>query len=206
MELMDGGSLTNVATYCECQEPHIAYFMREVLKALDYMHKRNKIHRDIKTDNVLLKKNGEVKLADFGYTAQLSSEEECRKSVVGTPYWMAPELIKSKPYSFAVDIWSLGIMCRELAEGEPPYVEVPPMRALYLIVSSGIPPISSPEKRSPELMDFLDKCLMMDPTQRATAAQLLEHPFLRTAAHRDQIPSLIKLAEELSSAEDFNEF
>jgi p21-activated kinase 1 len=206
MELMDGGSLTNIATYCECQEPHIAYFIREVLKALAYMHANNKIHRDIKTDNVLLNRSGECKLGDFGYTAQLNSEQECRKSVVGTPYWMAPELIKSKPYSFAVDIWSLGIMCRELAEGEPPYVEVPPMRALYLIVSAGIPPISSPETRSPELLDFLDQCLKMDPAKRATAAQLLEHPFLKTAAHQAQIPPLIKLADELSSAEDFNEF
>jgi p21-activated kinase 1 len=206
MELMDGGSLTNVATYCECQEPHIAYFAREVLKALDYMHKRNKIHRDIKTDNVLLKRNGEVKLGDFGYTAQLSSDQECRKSIVGTPYWMAPELIKSKPYSFAVDIWSLGIMCRELAEGEPPYVEVPPMRALYLIVSAGIPPIKSEETRSPEMLDFLNQCLMVDPGKRATAETLLQHPFLKTAAQQEQIPPLIKLADELSSAEDFNEF
>jgi p21-activated kinase 1 len=206
MELMDGGSLTNIATYCECQEPHIAYFAREVLKALDYMHKRNKIHRDIKTDNVLLKKNGEVKLGDFGYTAQLSSDQECRKSVVGTPYWMAPELIKSKPYSFAVDIWSLGIMCRELAEGEPPYVEVPPMRALYLIVSSGIPPISNPETRSPEMLDFLDQCLKVDPKTRPSAETLLRHPFLKIAAVQSQIPPLVKLAEELSSAEDFNEF
>jgi p21-activated kinase 1 len=206
MELMDGGSLTNIATYCECQEPHIAYFAREVLKALDYMHQKNKIHRDIKTDNVLLKRNGEVKLGDFGYTAQLSSDQECRKSVVGTPYWMAPELIKSKPYSFAVDIWSLGIMVRELAEGEPPYVEVPPMRALYLIVSAGIPPISNPETRSPELLDFLEQCLQPDPARRPRAAKLLEHPFLKTAAVQSQIPALVRMADELSSAEDFNEF
>jgi serine/threonine protein kinase len=206
MELMDGGSLTNIATYCECQESHIAFFAREVLKALEYMHARRKIHRDIKTDNVLLKSNGQVKLGDFGYTAQLSADQECRKSVVGTPYWMAPELIKGKSYSFAVDIWSLGIMCRELAEGEPPYVDVPPMRALYMIVSKGVPPISSQETRSPEFLDFLDSCLKMDPAQRATAPALLAHPFMATATEEQQIPSLIQLAEELASAEDFNEF
>jgi len=206
MELMDGGSLTNVATYCECQEPHIAYFAREVLKALSYLHANNKIHRDIKTDNVLLKRDGEVRLADFGYTKQLSSSAECRKSIVGTPYWMAPELIRSSPYSFAVDIWSLGIMCRELAEGEPPYVQVPPLKALLLIVTDGIPEISEPENRSPEFLDFLDKCLAKDPAQRPTAVALLEHPFIRKACDIKYIPPLIELAQQLAANDDFEEF
>lgn len=207
MELMDGGSLTNVAQYCECQEPHIAYFAREVLKALDYMHKHNKIHRDIKTDNVLLKKTGEVRLADFGYTAQLSTDTEFRKSVVGTPYWMAPELIRAQQYSFPVDIWSLGIMCRELAEGEPPYVELPPMKALYKIVSpEGIPEISDKEKRSPEFLNFLDRCLNKNPHERATAEQLLHHPFIAMACAQEYIPPLIELASELAKQEDFEDF
>ncbi|KAH0788642.1 STE family protein kinase [Histomonas meleagridis] len=206
MELMDGGSLTNVATYCECQEPHIAYFAREVLKALDYMHKQNKIHRDIKTDNVLLKPTGEVRLADFGYTAQLSSSNDFRKSVVGTPYWMSPELIKSLPYSFAVDIWSLGILCRELAEGEPPYVDVPPMKALYMIVSVGIPEISAKDQRSPEFLDFLDKCLNVDPDQRPSAEELLKHPFIEMACETKFIPPLIQLAAQLATNEEFNDF
>jgi p21-activated kinase 1 len=97
-------------------------------------------------------------------------------------------------------------MCRELAEGEPPYVDVPPMRALYLIVSSGIPPISNPETRSPEMLDFLDQCLMVDPAKRASAEVLLGHPFLKTAAQQSAIPPLVTLAEELASKEDFNEF
>ena len=206
MELMDGGSLTNVATYCECQEPHIAYFAREVLQALAYMHKNNKIHRDIKTDNVLLKANGEVRLADFGYTAQLTAANDFRKSVVGTPYWMAPELIKSLPYSFSVDIWSLGIMCRELAEGEPPYVEVPPMKALFKIVSAGIPEISDKESRSSEFLDFLDKCLDVDPSKRPSAKELLQHPFIQMACDMKFIPPLIKLAADLSANCDFGDF
>ena len=207
MELMNGGSLTNVATYCECQEPHIAYFAREVLKALQYMHANNMIHRDIKTDNVLLKATGEVRLADFGYAAQLSSSGESRKSVVGTPYWMAPELIKSKPYSFGVDIWSLGIMCRELAEGEPPYVEVPPMRALYMIVTDGIPEISDREARSEEFLDFLDLCLQVEPSMRPSATELLDHPFIQTACEAKFIPPLIELAEQLAANnEEFNDF
>ena len=206
MELMDGGSLTNVATYCECQEPHIAYFAREVLKALEYMHANNMIHRDIKTDNVLLKANGEVRLADFGYAAQLSCSTESRKSIVGTPYWMAPELIKGQPYSFGVDIWSLGIMCRELAEGEPPYVEQAPMRALFLIHTYGIPEISDKDQRSEEFLDFLDQCLQVDPEKRPTATQLLEHPFIQTACDMAFIPPLIELAEQLASNEEFNDF
>jgi p21-activated kinase 1 len=97
-------------------------------------------------------------------------------------------------------------MCRELAEREPPYVDVPPMRALYMIVSQGVPPISSPETRSSDFLDFLDACLKKEPVKRATATQLLAHPFLAIATEEKHIPSLIQLAEELASAEDFNEF
>jgi p21-activated kinase 1 len=139
----------HLATFCDCQEAHVAYFAREVLKALKYMHDANKIHRDIKTDNVRIRSDGVVKLADFGYTSQLSASGESRKSILGTADSMASELITAKPYSFPVDIWSLEIMCRELAEGEPPFVEFPPMRALFLIVSQGIPEISNKGRRSP---------------------------------------------------------
>jgi len=206
MELMDGGSLTNVATYCDCQEPHIAYFAREILLALKYMHDQNKIHRDIKTDNVLLTNDGRVKLADFGYTAQLTINDEKRKSIVGTPYWMAPELIQALPYSFGVDIWSLGILCRELAEGEPPYVSEAPMRALFLIVTRGIPEISNKSERSPEFIDFLNKCLEKEVAKRPSAAQLLEHPFLKNACGIKFIPPLINLAKEIAANEEFDNF
>lgn len=206
MEYMDGGSLTNIATYCDCQEPHIAYFAREILLALEYMHSQNKIHRDIKTDNVLLNQKGFVKLADFGYTAQLKSSGESRKSIVGTPYWMAPELIRALPYSFEVDIWSLGILCRELAEGEPPYVEVPPMRALFLIVSQGIPEISNKETRSPQFLDFLSLCLDSDPKKRPSATELLNHPFIQMACDIQFIPPLLQLATDLAKNEEFDEF
>lgn len=202
MEYMNGGSLTNIATFCDCQEPHIAYFAREVLLGLEYMHAQNKIHRDIKTDNVLLTEEGVVKLADFGYTAQLTNSGESRKSIVGTPYWMAPELIRALPYSFSVDIWSLGIMCRELAEGEPPYVDVPPMRALFYIVSQGLPEISNIESRSPDFLDFLSCCLNPEPSARPTATELLQHPFLSLACDIKYIPPLLQLARELAADEE----
>jgi p21-activated kinase 1 len=119
---------------------------------------------------------------------------------------MAPELINAQPYSFPVDIWSLGIMCRELAEGEPPFVEFPPMRALFLIVSEGIPEISNKEARSPLFLEFLDCCLNPDPARRATVDQLLVHQFLATACDIKFIPPLLRLAKELSQKEEFDDF
>lgn len=206
MELMDGGSLTNIATFCDCQEPHIAFFAKEILLALKYLRSQNKIHRDIKTDNALLTSDGHVKIADFGYTVQLSEHNDKRRSIVGTPYWMAPELIQATPYNYSVDIWSLGILCRELAEGEPPYVSEPPMKALFLIVSKGIPEISNKKERSPEFLDFLSKCLERDPEKRPTAAELLEHPFIKTACPIKFISPLINLAKQLANNEDFESF
>ncbi|KAK8852510.1 hypothetical protein M9Y10_017495 [Tritrichomonas musculus] len=207
MEYMDAGSLISIATFCECKEPHIAYFAREILLALKYMHKNNLIHRDIKTDNVLLNQKGELKLGDFGYTALLSDDVKNRRSIVGTPYWMAPEVIQGIPYTFEVDIWSLGVLCRELADGEPPYVNVPPMKALYLIIADGLPPIKEPEKWSPAFLDFLDNCLQKDRYKRPTAEELLRHPFLKKACGIEYIPQLIELAEKLEAEEeDFSDF
>lgn len=206
MEYMDGGSLTNIATFCDCQEEHIAYFAHEILCALDYMHKQHKIHRDIKTDNVLLSKDGKVKLADFGFTAQLDRKRPKRKSIVGTPYWMAPELIRSQPYTYSVDIWSLGVLCRELAEGAPPYADLPPLKALYQIQSVGVPPLSNEEERSPEFIDFLKQCLKMNPYERPTAETLLKHPFLNSACDIMYIPPLIKFADELAKNNNYPGF
>lgn len=102
------------------------------MKALLYIHSLHRIHRDIKSDNILLNDEGEVKIADFGYAAQLTQQQQKRNTVVGTPYWMAPELIRGHDYGIKVDIWSLGIMVMEMAEGEPPYMEFPPLRVRCL--------------------------------------------------------------------------
>ncbi|KYQ91365.1 p21-activated protein kinase [Tieghemostelium lacteum] len=184
MELMRGGCLTEVLdqfSSIQLTEPQIAFVCGEVVKGLDYIHKLNRIHRDIKSDNILIGASGEIKLADFGYAAQLNSIRQQRNSVVGTPYWMAPELIRGYNYDFKVDVWSLGIMTREMAEGEPPYLEFPPLRALFLLTTQGVPPMNNPQRWSPEFNDFVNSCLEKDTEKRPSSHQLLSHPFLKKA-------------------------
>jgi len=150
--------------------------MTEVLSGLDYIHGLNKIHRDIKSDNVLLDTKGNAKLADFGYTVQLTQERSNRNTTIGTPYWEAPEVITGDEYDNKVDIWSCGIMALEMAEGEPPYLDLPPLTALRLIVLDGIPPLD--QKWSPEFREFVGLCLSIDTKSRAATTTLLHHPFL----------------------------
>ncbi|EGG19711.1 p21-activated protein kinase [Cavenderia fasciculata] len=185
MELMRGGCLTEVLDqYRDIQltENQISFVCGEVLRGLEYIHKFNRIHRDIKSDNILIGSQGEIKLADFGYAAQLTQARQQRNSVVGTPYWMAPELIKGNNYDFKVDVWSLGIMTREMAEGEPPYLEFPPLRALFLLTTQGVPPLRDAYKWSKEFNEFVNLCLEKDTEKRPTAAELLQHPFIKKSS------------------------
>jgi len=204
MEFMDRGCLTDVLEQFEnglsMNEPRIARVCLETLKALSYIHSRYRIHRDIKSDNILLSSNGEVKIADFGYAAQLTRQQKKRQTVVGTPYWMAPELIRGHDYGVKVDIWSLGIMVMEMAEGEPPYMEFPPLRALFLITTKGIPPLKDPDRWSTEFLDFFSRCLEKDVDKRPDANDLLQHSFLKKACSPMELVKLIEEARECANS------
>ncbi|KAI8899271.1 kinase-like domain-containing protein [Globomyces pollinis-pini] len=192
MELMEGGPLTDIIDNNTMTEPQIATVCLETLKGLQQLHQRRIIHRDIKSDNILLNNRGNVKLTDFGFCAKLSPEKSKRATMVGTPYWMAPEVVKQKEYGAKIDIWSLGIMVIEMIEGEPPYLEEEPLKALYLIATNGTPKLKSPERVSQSLKGFLNQCLQVDPSKRASADELLQDQFLKTAAPLASLQSLIK--------------
>lgn len=203
MEYCDAGSLAamiqkmNVAL----SEPQVAVVVRDMLVGLEYLHSRHMLHRDIKADNVLLNSEGFAKLADLGVAAQLTNTIDNRSTATGTPYWMAPELIKEEKYNFKVDIWSLGITAIEMAEKKPPYFDMVPMRALFTIANDDNPPpsLKEPEKWSEDFKDFISQCLLKETSLRPTASQLLTHPFIKSAPERSV------LVEFVNSFLDFKE-
>lgn len=179
VELMDRGALTDyileLPPAIHWREQAIFFVLRQMLKGLAFMHSNNHLHRDIKSDNVLLNSKGEIKLADFGFAVGLTKQENKRTSVLGTPFWMAPEIISKTKYDSQVDIWSLGITAMEMAESEPPYMGMQPVKALFLIRTNPSPILKDKKNWTPDFHHFLKCCLVKEPKKRSTAAMLLMH-------------------------------
>ncbi|KAK5121961.1 hypothetical protein LTR85_004533 [Meristemomyces frigidus] len=193
MEFMEGGALTDVIdNNASISEDQIATICYETCKGLIHLHAQNIIHRDIKSDNVLLSSRGAVKITDFGFCAKLTEQRSKRATMVGTPYWMAPEVVKQKEYGSKVDIWSLGIMAIEMIESEPPYLNEEPLKALYLIATNGTPRLKKPERLSKELKAFLSVCLCVDVKSRATAEELGRHEFLQHGCSLASLSELLR--------------
>lgn len=178
---VEDGVLANVQEPSPMDEGFTAFICREVLRGLDSLHSIRRVHRDIKGDNVLLDMDGSVKVADFGFCAELSKRSGKRNTVVGTPFWMAPEVIRGSNYDCKVDIWSTGILALECAEGKPPHLGVSPIRAMFLIATQGAPQLPEGGSWSAELRDFINKCCSIAPSDRPTAAEALVHPFVAKA-------------------------
>ncbi|XP_034141979.1 mitogen-activated protein kinase kinase kinase kinase 5 isoform X2 [Drosophila guanche] len=185
MEFCGGGSLQDIYQVTgPLSENQIAYMCRETLKGLEYLHSMGKMHRDIKGANILLTEYGDVKLADFGVSAQITATINKRKSFIGTPYWMAPEVAaveRKGGYNQLCDIWACGITAIELAELQPPMFDLHPMRALFLMSKSGFKPptLGNKDKWSPTFHNFIKTALTKNPKKRPTAERLLQHPFVQ---------------------------
>ncbi|GAB6023238.1 hypothetical protein CHUAL_008056 [Chamberlinius hualienensis] len=213
IEYCGGGAIDSIMVDLErpLTEKQIKYVCREMCQGLDFLHKHKVIHRDLKAGNVLLTIDGEVKLADFGVSAKNRSTLQKRDSFIGTPYWMAPEVVqcetfRDNPYDQKVDIWSLGITLIEFAQIEPPNHEMSPMRVLLKIQKSNPPTLDNPAKWSKSFNDFIAKCLNKDPSLRPSTEDLLKHPFLQNA-DKKFICDLIseykaEVVEEIEEAED----
>ncbi|KAA3678217.1 serine/threonine kinase 3 [Paragonimus westermani] len=183
MEYCGAGSIADIMRLRgkTLAEDEIATVLRYSLQGLDYLHQMRKIHRDIKAGNILLLNSGASKLADFGVAGQLSDTLAKRNTVIGTPYWMAPEVIQEIGYNYSADIWSLGITAIEIADGKPPLADVHPMRALFMIPSQPPPTLRKPGSWSAEFRAFVTACLAKTPEARPTAAALLQTEFIRNS-------------------------
>ncbi|CAI0390732.1 unnamed protein product [Linum tenue] len=180
MEYCGGGSVADLMNVTEeaLEENQIAYICREAIKGLAYLHSIFKVHRDIKGGNILLTEQGEVKLGDFGVAAQLTRTMSKRNTFIGTPHWMAPEVIQESRYDGKVDVWALGVSAIEMAEGLPPRSAVHPMRVLFMISIEPAPMLEDKEKWSLIFHDFVAKCLTKEPRSRPPAFELLKHKFI----------------------------
>jgi serine/threonine protein kinase len=204
MEFCDRGSIHDVmwARRQVLTEEQIAVVLHDVLRGVQLIHDRHRIvHRDIKAGNILLTGNGDVKIADFGVSRRFDSDSQSTMTVVGTPYWMAPEVIRGAPYSYPADIWAIGITAIELAEGSPPYADLFPTWAMAQIGMRGFPGFRAPGKHSDTFKDFVMRCLQSDPSARATPAELLADPFFAGVGKRPKKKVLCNLLRRCTDPE-----
>ncbi|XP_069575206.1 STE20-like serine/threonine-protein kinase [Brachyistius frenatus] len=202
IEFCAGGAVDAVMLELErpLTEPQIRVVCRQTLQALVYLHENKIIHRDLKAGNILLTLDGDVKLADFGVSAKNTKTLQRRDSFIGTPYWMAPEVVmcetsKDRPYDYRADIWSLGVTLIELAQVEPPNHEMNPMRVLLKIAKAEPPTLMQPSRWSPDFSDFLKRCLDKNVDNRWSATQLLQHSFVSSVTESRPLRELIAEAK-----------
>ncbi|XP_035519403.1 STE20-like serine/threonine-protein kinase isoform X3 [Morone saxatilis] len=217
IEFCAGGAVDAIMLELErpLTEPQIRVVCRQTLEALCYLHENKVIHRDLKAGNILLSLDGEVKLADFGVSAKNTKTLQRRDSFIGTPYWMAPEVVmcetsKDRPYDYKADIWSLGVTLIELAQIEPPNHEMNPMRVLLKIAKSEPPTLMHPSRWSPEFNDFLRKALDKNVDNRWSPVQLLQHPFVTSVTDSRPLRELIaeakaEVTEEIEDSKEEEE-
>ena len=212
MEYCGGGSLQDIYHITgPLTEKQIAFMSRETLQGLAYLHSMQKMHRDIKGANILLTETADVKLADFGVSAQITQTLGKRKSFIGTPYWMAPEVAaveRKGGYNHLCDIWAVGVTAIELAELQPPMFDLHPMRALFLMSKSGYKPptLKDKDKWSATFHSFVKECLIKNPKKRPPAEKMLYHPFLLSGdlTKRQAVELLAKVRNPESIVNNFN--
>ncbi|VDK73846.1 unnamed protein product [Litomosoides sigmodontis] len=203
LEYCGGGAVDSIMMELSrhLTEQQIHYIMKEILKALDFLHGKNVIHRDLKAGNVLLTSDARVKLADFGVSALCKDSREVRSTFIGTPYWMAPEVMicetfPEKHYNKLADIWSFGITLIEMAEEKPPYAEMNPAKVIFKVIKADPPTLERPNLWSPNFRAVVTKCLTKDPGNRPSAADVLMHPFF---AHPGSIQCIRSLISEVNA-------
>eukprot|EP00559_Dactyliosolen_fragilissimus_P006697 CAMPEP_0184869508 /NCGR_PEP_ID=MMETSP0580-20130426/34370_1 /TAXON_ID=1118495 /ORGANISM="Dactyliosolen fragilissimus" /LENGTH=661 /DNA_ID=CAMNT_0027371035 /DNA_START=23 /DNA_END=2008 /DNA_ORIENTATION=- len=205
-DLMEAGGYGGLHTL-EDGEDVIRAICASIVLGLEYLHGvANVCHRDIKCGNVLLTNDGHVKLADFGVSAELSNTLNKRKTVVGSPFWMAPEVIRESHYDGRADVWSLGITAIEMAEGAPPHAHLNPLRAIFVIPTKPAPTLDDPDAWSPEMLDFIRCCCKKDPSQRHDSALLASHTFIKREVNQLRIMHNQQLGEKNYTYKRANNF